>query len=95
MIRKRTTRVLLVLGLLAIAALPARAQITTGTVAGGYVWVAVYSGDDNNGAVSESNPDAEQVTVNPARPTLVTTASPTAVALPAPVRGGSFAVSRR
>jgi hypothetical protein len=34
MIRKRTTRVLLVLGLLALAALPARAQITTGTVAG-------------------------------------------------------------
>src|SRR6516162_10280296 len=34
MIRKRTTRVLLVLGLLAIGALPARAQITTGTVAG-------------------------------------------------------------
>jgi hypothetical protein len=34
MIRKRTTRVLLVLGLLAIAALPARAQITTGTVSG-------------------------------------------------------------
>ncbi|HEX4567366.1 MAG TPA: carboxypeptidase-like regulatory domain-containing protein, partial [Vicinamibacterales bacterium] len=34
MIRKRTMRVLLVLGLLAIAALPARAQITTGTVSG-------------------------------------------------------------
>ena len=34
MIRKRTIRVLLVLGLLAIAALPARAQITTGTVSG-------------------------------------------------------------
>src|SRR6476646_8932383 len=34
MIRKATLRVLTVLGLLAIAALPARAQITTGTVAG-------------------------------------------------------------
>src|SRR5215472_9050562 len=34
MIRKRTIRVLGVLGLLAIAAVPARAQITTGTVAG-------------------------------------------------------------
>jgi Carboxypeptidase regulatory-like domain len=34
MIRKRTIRVLGVLGLLAMAALPARAQITTGTVSG-------------------------------------------------------------
>jgi len=34
MIRKRTIRVLTVLGLLAAAALPARAQITTGTVSG-------------------------------------------------------------
>src|SRR5262245_4346708 len=34
MIRKRTIRVLTVLGLLAIAAVPARAQITTGTVSG-------------------------------------------------------------
>src|SRR6476646_9802339 len=34
MIRKATLRVLTVLGLLAIAALPARAQITTGTVSG-------------------------------------------------------------
>jgi hypothetical protein len=34
MIRKRTFRVLAVLGLLAIAAVPARAQITTGTVSG-------------------------------------------------------------
>ena len=32
--RKRTIRVLTVLGLLAMAALPARAQITTGTVSG-------------------------------------------------------------
>ena len=34
MIRKRTIRVLSVLGLLALSALPARAQITTGTVSG-------------------------------------------------------------
>ena len=34
MIRKRTIRVLTVLGLLALSALPARAQITTGTVSG-------------------------------------------------------------
>src|SRR5438045_6318188 len=34
MLRKRMLRVLTVLGLLAMAALPARAQITTGTVSG-------------------------------------------------------------
>ena len=34
MIRKRTLRVLTVLGLLALAAMPASAQITTGTVSG-------------------------------------------------------------
>src|ERR1700755_581082 len=34
MIGKRTSRVLSVLGLLALTALPARAQITTGTVSG-------------------------------------------------------------
>ena len=58
---------------------------TTGTVAGTYQWVAVYSGDGNNGEASDSDPAAEQVTVNPASPTLVTTASPTTVTLPAPV----------
>ncbi len=58
---------------------------TSGTVAGTYEWVAIYTGDDNNSEVSDSNPAAEQVTVIPASPTLVTTASPTTVTLPAPV----------
>jgi uncharacterized repeat protein (TIGR01451 family) len=57
----------------------------TGAVAGAYQWVAVYSGDDNNAEVIDSNPAAEQVTVNPASPTLGTTASPTTVTLPVPV----------
>ena len=57
---------------------------SSGTIAGTYQWVAVYSGDGNNGEVSDSNPTAEQVMVNPASPTLVTTASPSTVTLPAP-----------
>src|SRR5262249_32900293 len=61
---------------------------TTGTVAGGYVWVAVYSGDSNNNSTAESNPTDEQVTVNPASPTLVTSARPITVALPVP--GGTL-----
>jgi hypothetical protein len=56
---------------------------TTGTAAGGYVWVAVYSGDGSNNSTAESDPAAEQVTVSPASPTLVTTAVPTTVMLPA------------
>ncbi len=56
---------------------------TSGAVAGTYQWVAVYGGDGNNGEVSDSTAAAEQVTVNPASPTLVTTASPTTVTLPA------------
>ncbi len=47
-----------------------------GTVAGTYEWNATYSGDSNNNAVSDLNNVNEQVTVNPASPTLVTTASP-------------------
>jgi uncharacterized repeat protein (TIGR01451 family) len=58
---------------------------TTGTVAGVYQWVAVYSGDANNVTVIDGNPAGEQVQVIPANPTLVTTASPTTVTLPAPV----------
>src|SRR5262249_34595137 len=58
---------------------------SSGTVAGTYEWVAVYSGDANNVKVSDSNPTAEQVVVNPASPTLVTTASPSTVTLPAAV----------
>jgi uncharacterized repeat protein (TIGR01451 family) len=49
------------------------------------VWVAIYSGDSNNNNAAESNPVEELVTVNPASPTLVTTAIPTTVTLPAPV----------
>src|SRR5262249_42924207 len=55
---------------------------TTGKVAGGYVWVARYSGDSNNNNAAESDPSAEEVTVNSASPTLVTTAVPTTVMLP-------------
>jgi hypothetical protein len=58
---------------------------TAGTVAGTYTWHAVYSGDANNVKVSDSDPVAEQVTVSPAGPTLVTSASPSTVTLPAPV----------
>jgi hypothetical protein len=54
----------------------------SGTVAGAYQWVAVYSGDANNNEASESNPAEELVTVNPASPALVTTASPSMVTLP-------------
>src|SRR5262249_35386286 len=61
---------------------------TTGAVAGGYVWVAVYSGDNNNVQVSESNPAGEQVEVSPASPMLAPTASPITVALPVP--GGTL-----
>ncbi len=58
---------------------------SAGAVAGTYQWVAVYSGDANNVNANESNPAAEQVTVNPASPTLVTAASPSTVTLPATV----------
>ncbi len=60
----------------ASAALP-----TTGTVAGTYTWTARYSGDANNAAANDQRSIAEQTVVSPARPTLVTTASPN-VALP-------------
>jgi uncharacterized repeat protein (TIGR01451 family) len=56
----------------------------TGTAAGGYVWIATYTGDGNNNSAIESNPIAEAVLVNPAIPTLVTSASPVTVTLPAP-----------
>jgi uncharacterized repeat protein (TIGR01451 family) len=49
---------------------------SSGTVTGTYQWNATYSGDSNNNSVSENNDASEQVTVNPANPTLVTTASP-------------------
>ena len=48
---------------------------SSGAVTGSYQWNATYSGDGNNGSVSENNAPAERVTVNPASPTVVTTAS--------------------
>ena len=48
---------------------------TSGTVTGTYQWNATYSGDSNNASVSENNDPSERVTVNPASPTVVTTAS--------------------
>ena len=53
---------------------------TTGAVTGTYQWVASYSGDSNNPAVSSSKGD-EPVAVEPASPTISTTANPEDVAL--------------
>ena len=53
---------------------------TTGAVTGTYQWVASYSGDSNNPAVSSSKGD-EPVAVEPASPTISTTANPEGVAL--------------
>src|SRR5262249_61915498 len=51
---------------------------TSGTVTGSYVWTAAYSGDGNNNTASDpGTSDLEQVTVNPASPTVVTIARPT------------------
>jgi hypothetical protein len=56
---------------------------STGTVTGTYQWDASYSGDTNNNASSEN---AEQVTVSPASPTLITFPNGTPVTLgPTPV----------
>jgi hypothetical protein len=49
-----------------------------GTSIGTYQWDATYSGDANNIGATEVN---EQVTVNPATPTLATTAAPPTVSL--------------
>jgi hypothetical protein len=51
---------------------------TTGTVAGSYTWKVSYSGDGNNVSYTEvgSALNGEQTVVNPASPTIVTTASP-------------------
>src|SRR5438477_2125439 len=50
-------------------------------VAGTYQWNATYSGDANNTAASDVDDPTEQVTVNPASPTLSTIPSPAAVTL--------------
>ena len=48
-----------------------------GTVTGSYVWTAVYSGDANNDSATDPGTSpAEQVTVNKAGPSVVTTATP-------------------
>lgn len=52
------------------------------TAAGTYQWNASYSGDSNNGAISDNNDPAEQETVQ-VQPTLVTTPNPTSAMLPA------------
>ena len=55
------------------------------TVAGVYTWMARYSGDGNNNAANDQGGAAEQATVDPVSPTLITTPSPTAVTLGATV----------
>src|SRR5262249_27404699 len=50
----------------------------SGTVTGTYQWNASYSGDANNKATSEDNDQTEQVTINPAKPAILTTPSDTA-----------------
>jgi fimbrial isopeptide formation D2 family protein/uncharacterized repeat protein (TIGR01451 family) len=52
---------------------------TTGTVAGTYIWSAIYTGDQNNQSSSETGTltNGEATVVSPANPTLVTTAGPT------------------
>ena len=52
-----------------------------GTVTGTYQWNASYSGDTNNGSVSDNNAANEQVTVSAASPTLSTTPIPATVTL--------------
>jgi hypothetical protein len=54
---------------------------TTGTVTGTYQWNASYPGDDDNTPATENNSAAEQVTVSPANPAIVTTPSVTSVTL--------------
>ena len=49
---------------------------TTGTVTGAYQWDVRYSGDTENLPTSDNNDPDGQVQVNPASPTIVSTASP-------------------
>ena len=58
----------------------------TPTGAGTYVWVATYSGDANNGKLSNGCAEAsETVTVTPATPALTTTATPSTITIGQPV----------
>ncbi len=54
---------------------------STVTVVGTYQWAASYSGDANNLTAHDQGGTSEQVTVSPARPTLVTTPNPTSATL--------------
>jgi uncharacterized repeat protein (TIGR01451 family) len=49
---------------------------TTGAVTGAYTWYVHYSGDANNIAADDQRDIHEQVTIDPATPTLFTIASP-------------------
>jgi hypothetical protein len=50
---------------------------TSGTVTGTYTWSASFAADGNNNLAVDQGGTAEQVTVNPASPKIVTTANPT------------------
>jgi hypothetical protein len=50
---------------------------TTATAIGTYTWTVAYSGDANNNGANDQGGTAEQVTVNKASPTVMTTANPT------------------
>ena len=54
---------------------------SSGTVTGTYQWDATYSGDTNNGSVSDTDAANEQVTVSAASPTITTVPNPTTVTL--------------
>jgi len=55
---------------------------TARSSAGTYQWNAVYSGDSNNNAASETNAPSEQVVVSvPPQPSIATTPSPTSATL--------------
>ncbi len=54
---------------------------TTGTATGTYQWDATYSGDSNNGPLSDVNDPTERVAVSAASPTLATNAIPDTVTL--------------
>jgi len=54
---------------------------TAGTVTGTYTWTVTYAGDGNNNPANDQGGSAEQTVVNPANPTIVTTASATGLQL--------------
>src|SRR5262249_18773279 len=63
---------------------------TVGTVAGTYTWTAHYTGDANNNPANDQGGPPEQPVVSPARPTLVTIASPRVPTLPAARRSSDL-----